>query len=129
MLNQTGFETKSYGTRKTILVDEFNSTALPCMVANTGITAGSDGKKMVLAGTPIYGDKLARNTAFTVSAAKEGDKPIGVILHDVDVTNGTANSQFVIFGFIDITKVDSSVVSALKTAEPDLKMIQLVARS
>lgn len=129
MLNQTGFESKSYGTRKTILVDEFNSTALSCMVANTGVTANADGKKMVLAGTPIYGDKLARNTAFTVSAAKEGDKPIGVILHDVDVTNGTANSQFVIFGFIDITKVDASVVSALKTAEPDLKMIQLVSRS
>lgn len=129
MLNQTGFESKSYTTRKTILVDEFNSTALPCMVSNTGVTAGDDGKKMVLAGTPVYGDKLARNTPFTVSAGKEGDKPVGVILHDVDVTKGTANSQFVIFGTIDITKVDSSVVSALKAAEPDLKMIQLVARS
>lgn len=129
MLNQTGFTNKSYTTRKTILVDEFNSTALPCMVSNSGVTAGSDGKKMVLAGTPIYGDRLARNTAFTVSAAKEGDKPIGVILHDVDVTDGAANSQFVIFGFIDITKVDSTVLTSLKAAEPDLKMIQLVSRS
>lgn len=131
MLNQTGFESKSYATRKTILVDPKNSTALSCMVSDTGVTAGSDGKKMVLAGTPIYGDKLARNTAFTVSApsGQTSAKPIGVIVHDVDVTNGPANSQFLIFGTIDITKIDSSVVASLKAAEPDLKMIQLVSRS
>lgn len=134
MLNQTGFESKSYATRKTILVDPQNSTALSCMVSDTGVTAGSDGKKMVLAGTPIYGDKLARNTAFTVTAptpesGKPAAKPIGVIVHDVDVTNGPANSQFLIFGTIDITKIDSSVVASLKAAEPDLKMIQLVSRS
>ena len=126
MLNQTGFESKSYNTRKTILVDEFNSTALPCMVSSAGVTAGDDGKKLILAGTPVYGDKLDRNTPFTVSGS--GD-PVGVILHDVDVTKGTANSQFVLFGFIDITKVDETVVETLKAAESKLKMIQLISRN
>lgn len=134
MLNQTGFESKSYNTRKTILVDPENSTALSCMVSNTGVTAGADGKKMVMAGTPVYGDKLARNTPFTVTAptpetGKPAAKPVGVILHDVDVTNGPANSQFVIFGFIDVTKIDTATATKLKAAEADLKMIQLVSRN
>lgn len=136
MLNQTGFKTESYGTRKTILVDEFNSTALSCMVSNEGVTADSDGKKIVKAGTPVYGSILERNTPLTVSAKTTGSgqdavttKLCGVILHDVDVTAGTANSQVLIFGFIDVTKVDSTTATKLKSAVSDLKMIQLVARS
>lgn len=130
MLNQTGFETKSYNTRKTILIDPQNSTALSCMVSDTGVTAGADGKKIVYAGTPVYGDKLKRNTPFTVSApsGQTGAKPVGVILHDVDVTNGPANSQFVIFGTIDVSKITTTTAVKLKAAESDLKMIQLASR-
>lgn len=55
MLNQTGFKTVSGITRKILLVDEKNSTAISCMVANTGVDA-VDGKKIVKAGTPLNGD-------------------------------------------------------------------------
>ena len=126
MLNQTGVTTNSYGYgEKRILVDENNSTAFSCVVANTGITADSEGKKIIKAGTPLYGSLTARNTAFTISGA-EGAKPVGVALHDVDVTAGNANSQVLVAGFIDISKVDSSVVSALTSAEANLKLIALV---
>ena len=126
MLNQTGVTTNSYGYgEKRILVDENNSTAFSCVVANTGITADSEGKKIIKAGTPLYGSLTARNTAFTISGA-EGAKPVGVALHDVDVTAGNANSQVLVAGFIDISKVDSSVVSALTSAEANLKLITLV---
>ena len=127
MLNQTGVTTNSYGYgEKRILVDENNSTAFSCVVANTGITADSEGKKIIKAGTPLYGSLTARNTAFTVSSAVQGAKPIGVALHDVDVTAGNANSQVLVSGFIDVSKVDSSVASALASAEADLKLIMLV---
>lgn len=115
----------THGTnRKTILVDEFNSTALSCVVANTGVEADSNGKKIIKAGTPVTGDLTERNTPFTVD--KTGDNPVGVILHDVDVTDGNANSQVVIFGFIDISKLDDEVVGIITTAAPKLTMIKLV---
>ena len=115
----------THGTnRKTILVDEFNSTALSCVVANTGVEADGNGKKIIKAGTPVSGDLTERNTPFTVD--KTGANPVGVILHDVDVTDGNANSQVVIFGFIDISKLDDEVVGIITTAAPKLTMIKLV---
>ena len=115
----------THGTnRKTILVDEFNSTALSCVVANTGVEADENGKKIIKAGTPVTGDLTERNTPFTVD--KTGANPVGVILHDVDVTDGNANSQVVIFGFIDISKLDDEVVGIITTAAPKLTMIKLV---
>ena len=126
MLNQTGVETLNYGApEKTILVDPLNSTAVSIEMANTGVTADSEGKKIVKAGTPVYGSLRARNTPFTIAGAS-GAKPAGVILHDVDVTSGKKNSQIVIFGTIDVSKVDSAVATALIAAEADLKMIQLI---
>ena len=124
MLNQSTVRTTTGTTRKTILVDEFNSTALPCMVSNTGVEANSEGKKIVKAGTPVAGSLTARETAFTV--AKDGTGAVGVVLHDVDVTGGTANSQVVIFGFIDVSKLESDVVAMVNAAAANLKMIQLV---
>lgn len=110
MLNQTGVYTASATTRKTILVDEMNSTAFSIVVASTGVDADDDGKKIIKAGTPVTGSLEARNTPFTVTDAADA---VGVVLHDVDVTPGQANSQVVVFGFIDLTKLDADVVAML----------------
>lgn len=128
MLNQTGVTKVSGTTRKTILVDEMNSTALSIVVGNTGVNAGADGKKIIKAGTPVTGSLTERNTAFTVAKDSGGNNnAVGVILHDVDVTNGEANSQVVIFGFIDISKLDSDVVALLtEAAKKNMRMIQFV---
>lgn len=131
MLNQTGVQVSSYGNRKSILVDNVNSTAVSVMVSNSGVNAGSDGKKVVKAGTPVYGDLLDRSKAFTVASTGDGaaaTKVAGVILHDVEVTSGTANSQMVIFGTIDVSKLDTATATALKGAVSGLKMIQLVSQ-
>jgi hypothetical protein len=128
MLNQSVISTAEGTTRKTILVDELNSTAFSCKVANTGISADSDGKKIVKAGTPISGSLEARGTAFVKASTTEGvSNATGILLHDVDVTDGTKNAQVVVFGFIDLNKLDTDVqelvTSAVKTA---LRMIQFV---
>jgi len=126
MLNQTGVTKQSFGYgEKRIIVDELNSTAFSIVVANTGVTADAEGKKIIKAGTPLYGSLTARNTAFTISGG-EGAKPVGVALHDVDVTAGNANSQILVAGFIDVSKVDTSVRSTLISAEANLKLIVLV---
>ena len=125
MLNQTEFKTVSGNTRKIILVDEKNSTAVSCKVANTGIDADDDGKKIAKAGTPLVGDLLDRDTAFTVAGVS--DTANCVLLHDVDVTSGTKNAQAVIFGTIDLSKLEVPV-QALITSKVmgDLKMVQFI---
>lgn len=127
MLNQTGFKTESATTRKMILVDELNSTAFSVVVDATGVSADSDGKKILKAGTPVKGDLKDRNTPWV----KETTTPNGIILHDVDVTGLTSgqtrNSQVVVFGFIDVNKLDTDVQALITPGvESALKMIQFV---
>lgn len=76
--------------------------------ATAGVAVGS--KKIVKAGTPITGDIEARNTAFT----KAGDEDaVGILLHDVDVTEGNANGAIVLFGFVDLDKLDADAFALI----------------
>lgn len=113
MLNQTGIKKTSAVTRKVILIAPELAFSLSCKVANTGVGAGEDGKKIVKAGTPLAGNIEARDTAFTVAGSEA--TPCGILLHDVDVTEGTANAQVVIFGFVDSSKLDESVTQMLSS--------------
>ena len=124
MLNQTGITRVAGTTRKTILIAPELAFSLSCMVENTGVSAGEDGRKVVKAGTPVSGNLQERGTAFKVAGA--GDTPVGIILHDVDVTKGTANSQVVIFGFVDISKLEASVAATVKSMEAKLPKITFV---
>ncbi len=117
MLNQSGITKTSGLSRKTILIDTQLLFALPCMIANTGVTAGTDGKKIVKAGTPLVGSLTDRDTAFTVGAKDAA--VVGIAEHDVDVTAGTANGAVIVFGFIDESKLDADVVTLLDTANTD----------
>ncbi len=85
---------------------------LGARISNTGVTAGSDGKKIVKAGTPLFGNIEKRDTAFTVSGA-EGASPVCVLMHDVDVTAGAENGTIVIAGCVDLLKLEDSVKTAL----------------
>jgi len=134
MLNQTGITKTSGTTRKNILIAPELAFSLPCKVASTGVSAGTDGKKIVKAGTPLAGDITARDTAFTVAKDTEGSdgapatsNATCMLLHDVDVTSGTANASALIFGFVDVSKLESSVVTLLTTAaKSNLAKITLV---
>lgn len=55
------------------------------------------------------------------TAAVDGtSNAVGVLLHDVDVTAGTANATLLLFGFVDLNKLDTatatSITGAVKTA-------------
>lgn len=117
MLNQSGITKTSGLARKTILIDTQLFFALPCMIAATGVKAGSDGKKIVKAGTPLTGSLLDRDKAFTVGV--KDDAVAGIAEHDVDVTAGTANGGVIVFGFIDESKLDTDVVALLDTENTD----------
>ena len=125
MLNQSKVTVTSGTTRKTFLIDEKNSTAVSCKIADTGAVAGANGKKIVKAGTPLSGDLKARGTAFTI--ATDATNLAGIAMHDVDVTSGDANGAVLIFGTVDWSKLDSDVQTALTTdIVTALKMIQFI---
>lgn len=126
MLNQTQVRTTVGTTRKTILVDEKNSTAVSCIISSAAVEADGSGRKIVKAGTPLTGNLKNRTVAFTTTA--DASNVVGIAMHDVDVTAGSANGAVLIFGTVDWSKLDSSVQTAL-TAEIEtaLKMIQFIA--
>lgn len=187
---------ETFGNITQILFCTNPQVSVGIQVANTGVVPNSEGKKIIKAGTPLYGSLLARGTGFTIGdssteesatatvpegqtgitaatvtaatfgarvgevggsyefvasiaeetttwklgsetvtladygivatgTAADGDKitvaytpattyaPVGVILHDVDVTAGNANGSLLIFGFVDMNKLDSAVATLI----------------
>lgn len=100
---------KSYANKKQILFMTHPYAAVGAIMSATG-AADDDGKKIHKAGTPVAGDLTARNTAFTVATDNDA---VGVLVHDVDVTDGEENATVLIFGFVDLNKVDEDVETAI----------------
>ena len=104
---------ESYGVEKHILIaNNSYMVTLPGIIKNTGVTAGEDGRKIVKAGTPLYGNIEKRDLGFTISGS-EGASPVAIALHDVDVTAGDENGTIVLAGCVDLLKLESSVQTAL----------------
>ena len=120
-LNQSGITTVTAVSPKTIIANPEMAIAFPCILANTGIDADADGKKIIKAGTPITGSLEARGTAFVVASTTEGvSNAIGLALHDVDVTAGNANGTVLVQGVVKLDEVDTTtaalITSEVKTA-------------
>lgn len=126
-------KSESYGVEKHILISN-NSymVTLPAQVTNTGISADSDGKKIIKAGTPLYGNIEKRDTAFVVATQTEAtqnaaasNNATAVILHDVDVTAGAENATIVLAGVVDLLKLESSVKTMI-TAEAKAALPRII---
>lgn len=111
MLNQTKVTSQTGTARKTYLVDLHAQWSVPCIIGDTGVAA-VNGRKIVKAGTPIKGDLLNRGTAFIVDSTA----PVGFAVHDVDVTEGSANGAVMLMALVDLTKFDTDV-QAMYTKE------------
>jgi len=118
MLNQTGIKKTTYGSPVQILFNVQNQVSVGVRV-DDAYSITRDGRKIVPAGTPLSGDLTARNTAFVKavdeSAASKGDgkAATGILLHDVDVTDGDANGTLLIWGFVDLTKIDTTTATLI----------------
>lgn len=116
MLNRTGIKKETAGAPVQILFNVQNQMSVSVQVAKVAGVV-ENGKTIVKAGTPLTGDLTARGTAFT--AAGESNAT-GVLLHDVDVTDGAANGSLLIWGFVNLNRLDSGtqakVTSGVKTA-------------
>ena len=115
MANKIIKETYNAPEKHILIANDSYMVTLPAIIKATGVSAGTDGKKVVKAGTPLYGDIEKRDTAFTISGS-EGATPSAIILHDVDVTAGAENATIVLAGVVDLLKLESSVQTALTAA-------------
>lgn len=114
MLNQTGIKKSSYVSTNQILFNTDPFVAVSIIVdAKLGVIDQATGRKLVKAGTPLTGDFTKRETAF--EAVNEANDSVasnakGILLHDVDVTTGNANGTLLIFGFVNVDRIDEAVM-------------------
>lgn len=114
MLNRDGIIKKKYGAPVQILANVELQYSVGCRVpASLGVDVG-EGLKIAKAGTPINIDLLDVSTAVTAATTTCN----AVLLHNVDVTNvktgGAANGTALIFGFVNLNRVESDVETKLK---------------
>ena len=121
MLNRSGITTDTYGAPKQILANVELQASVGCIVPQTlGGTVG--GKKIAKAGTPININLQNLNVAVKKPAAAVTEPAAAkvpmnaVLLHDVDVTAGAANGTALIFGFVNLNRVDTDVAAAITAA-------------
>ena len=113
MLNRSGVSKTTLTSTKQILANVELQSSVGCIVPQTlGVTVGT--KKIAKAGTPIKIDLMNLQTA--VVKADGTTAMNAVLLHDVDVTAGAANGTALIFGFVNVNRVDTDVATAITTA-------------
>lgn len=116
MFNNTGITKVTAVNTRQILAFVEPQVSVGVVVNNTNVSADSDGKKILKAGTPLTGNLEARTTAFTKASTTEGvSNAVGILLHDVDVTAGNNNATLLIFGFVNLDRVDSTTAALITT--------------
>lgn len=119
MLNRDGITKSTYGAPTQILANVELQSSVGCIVSSAlGVTVGT--RKIVKAGTPIKVDTMNLQTVAVAEGAN------AVLLHDVDVTNGNANGTALIFGFVNVNRVEADVATKLTAAAAGLKGITLL---
>ncbi|MBR1750436.1 MAG: hypothetical protein IJ740_06055 [Ruminococcus sp.] len=92
------------GTPEILKYNDYKAFAY--LVKAEGVEADSEGRKIVKAGTPLPGND---------------DTAKGILLSDVDVTDGDAPGALVYEGSLDSTKITANgitIAAAVKTALP-----------
>ena len=113
MLNRSGISKTTMTAPRQILANVELQSSVGCIVPQAlGVKVGD--KKIAKAGTPIKVDLMNLQTA---AVKADGTTAMNaVLLHDVDVTNGNAYGTALIFGFVNVNRVESDVATAITTA-------------
>lgn len=122
MLNRSGIKSTTGAAPTQILADVDNQFSVGCIVPASMQTTANDGtRKVVKAGTPLKIDLSNLQTAAvapttdpaTASGTTASDMN-AVLLHDVDVTDGNANGTALVFGFVNLNRIDTTTAAKLK---------------
>lgn len=111
MLNQTGIKKETFLSNNQILIAPDTAISFGCVVSQSlGVKDTATGKMIVKAGTPLAGNLDDRTIPFTKGTASD---VVGILLHDVDVTIGDANSTIVVSGVINKNRIDATTLALL----------------
>ena len=91
---------------KDILLASPQPFTIPVVVSNTGVNA-VNGRKILKAGSPVGAETSVletRNTKLVLTTTLTATQAQGVLRHDIDVTNGDANAELIVFGIVDSSK-------------------------
>ena len=122
MLNKSGITTTTAAAPTQILAEVGLQYSVGCIVASTlQATANDGGRKIVKAGTPIKIDlsnlqtpAVAPTTNPAAASGATASDMNAVLLHDVDVTSGNANGTALLFGFVNLNRIDTTTAAKLK---------------
>lgn len=114
MLNRSGIKTTTYGNLTQILANVELQASVGCIVPQS-IGVDEDGKKIAKAGTPIAVN--LENLQADVELATASKAMNAVLLHDVDVTTAKANGTALIFGFVNLNRIDTTTQGKITTAK------------
>lgn len=121
MFNKPGIKVEKAVSPVQILFNAQNQMSVGIKLGkNSNAAQTVDGRKIVKAGTPLNGDLKARTTAF-VKAVDSTNPAVGVLLHDVDVTDSDANGTLLIWGFVNLSRLDTTTAGLItSTRETEL---------
>ena len=126
MYNNTHVKHETYGNRNQILFAIEHQVSMGCVVAQS-VGVEENGRKIAKAGTPITGNLDERTTAFTPAVTSEASNAVGILLHDVDVTDDDNNGTILLFGFVNTNRIDETtkakITAEVKAALPMIKFV------
>lgn len=113
MLNRDGIRKTTLTAPKQILANVELQSSVGCIVPQSvGVAVGNS--KIAKAGTPVVVDLMNLQTPAVKGDATHAFN--AVLLHDVDVSSGNANGTALVFGFVNVNRVDSDVATAITAA-------------
>lgn len=128
MFNNTGIMKETYGNKNQILFAVEHQVSMG-IVVDTTCGVAENGRKIAKAGTPVTGNLDERTTAFTPAVTTAGaSNAVGILLHDVDVTDDDNNGTVLLFGFVNTNRIDETTKAKITTeVKAALPMIKFVA--
>lgn len=109
MLNKTGITKTSGINIKQILFNTELFASVGVIVNDLNVAANAEGKKIVYAGTPLYGDITDRNgaTPFTFETTPSS---LVKAVYQIQISTAFANDEVITIGGVDYTKKASESV-------------------
>jgi len=102
-------EHKTYLGPKQVLGFIANKVALGAIVSDAGVTADSNGKKIIPAGSPVGGsDSTLENEQAVLSVVSDATAQ-GILEFSVDVTGGPSDGTLIINGYVNENRLPDSV--------------------
>lgn len=127
MFNNTGIMKETYGNKNQILFAVEHQVSMG-IVVDTTCGVAENGRKIAKAGTPVTGNLDERTTVFTPAVTTTGaSNAVGILLHDVDVTDDDNNGTVLLFGFVNTNRIDETtkakITAEVKAALPMIKFV------